>query len=607
MTRKEGRCIIYWATLVFGLLGAIAASLYFRSYQLPSTLTALLFVVLAFIGHFTFIAFVVSVPIHLVNLIVPNKRLVFGSLSLLFSLYLATVLFDIQLFALYKFHLNAMVWGLVSGGAAGDIFEFSIDDYMMLAGFSLVVIALVAFCILLVKRLSQMKTSYSNLIVTILLSIMVGGQFLYAWSDAAKYQPVLRQLAVIPWAMPLTAKSFFKKYGWFEVTENVVVNKTVKGRFNYPKQAPICKAPQKASNLLFLVVDTLRFDTLNEQVMPQTSRLVNTGSQFFNHYSTGNSTRFGVFGLFYGVYSNYWHAALTDNTPSILIDSLHNQGYQFGVFASAALTSPEFDQTIFASVKDKIDLRTRGDTKAERDIETTRKFENFLAHRKTDKPFFSMLFYDAAHGYAVPDDFELKFTPSLKRVSYAQLDNDSDPVPFFNRYKNSLAFIDQQIAKAIKALKVSGEFDNTIIVVTSDHGQEFNDTKQNYWGHNSNFSKWQTKVPMAIIYPDKKAKSYHHLTSHVDVVPTLMRDVLGCEGGYDQYSQGWPLDSNKSHPLILINSWSSFATFNGEHTTVFLPTGINETYDKNYQQLKELKLDTQQALKAIDLNSNFLK
>ena len=54
------------------------------------------------------------------------------------------------------------------------------------------------------------------------------------------------------------------------------------------------------------------------------------------------------------------------------------------------------------------------------------------SNKSAKKPFFGLLFYDSAHGYAYPSDFELKFLPSLKNVSYATLDNDSDPVPFFN-------------------------------------------------------------------------------------------------------------------------------------------------------------------------------
>ncbi|MDP2514042.1 sulfatase-like hydrolase/transferase [Photobacterium damselae subsp. piscicida] len=50
-----------------------------------------------------------------------------------------------------------------------------------------------------------------------------------------------------------------------------------------------------------------------------------------------------------------------------------------------------------------------------------------------------------------------------------------------NRYKNALFYIDGLIAKVLKHI----DLQNTIIVITSDHGQEFNDNKQNYWGHSA--------------------------------------------------------------------------------------------------------------------------
>ena len=612
MTRKECSRITLWSSVVFGVIASLLSVLYFKGYQLPSSAFASVFVALGFLGHFIFIAFVSTLPMLVVNCIIPSKRVLYFGLSIVYAAFLAIVFFDIQLFSLYKFHVNSMVWGLVSGGAAGDIFEFSLVDYL-LAGLSVVVLGVLVWGgIVAAKRLSDSPYSFPKTTTAIVLLIMFSGQFIYAWADAAKYQPVVRQVAVIPWAMPLTAKSFFKKYDWFEVSDAVEIDLASKGRFDYPKGSLSCSAPTKPNNLLFIVIDTLRFDTLNSEVMPFTDGLANTGSVFLNHYSTGNGTRYGLFGLFYGIYSSYWKAALTEKTPSVLIDQLDKQGYQFGVFASAALTSPEFDQTIFASVKDKIELRTAGENKAQRDLKITEKFKGFIDKRGENqsvekKPFFGMLFYDAAHGYAYPNNFELKFLPSLKSVSYAALDNESDPVPFFNRYRNSMAFIDQQIEQTIASLKANGEYDNTVIVVTSDHGQEFNDTKQNYWGHNGNFSKWQTQVPLAIIYPDKKAQRFEHLTSHVDVVPTLMKNVLGCDGDYQQYSHGWPLELEKSHPLVLMNSWTRFAAFDGERTAVFNQTGSHDIYDNEYRLIEDAKLNSENVIKAIEYNSYFLK
>jgi len=86
-----------------------------------------------------------------------------------------------------------------------------------------------------------------------------------------------------------------------------------------------------------------------------------------------------------------------------------------------------------------------------------------------------------------------------------------------------------------------------------------------------------------------------------------MRDVLGCAGNYDQYSQGWPLDLKKSHELLLINSWSKFAIFDGDDTAVFYPTGLNEVYDQNYIIKTGTNPDNLNLLKTIELNSQFLR
>jgi len=538
---------------------------------------------------------------------VPNRRLISGLLVLVNGMFITVILFDVQLFNLYKFHLNGMVWGLISGGGAGDIFEFSTHDYLFTGLGMAIISTLLASGLWIARKLAQGKRQIGWFTFSCVLMVMATSQGIYAWSDANSYHPVVRQIAVIPWAQPLTAKRFLRKHGLITTSKTVSVKHFSKGRFNYPKQQLQCKAPAKQNNLLFIMVDSLRFDVVTPEIMPNSAALANNGSQYLNHYSTGNATRFGVFGLFYGVFSNYWHAALNESSPSILIDTLNNNGYDFGIFASATLTSPEFDRTVFTSIKHKIDLVTQGNSKVERDIEITRKFSQFIEERETKKPFFSLLFYDAAHGYALPEDYELKFKPSLKTVSYAALNNDSDPTAFFNRYKNSLHFIDSLIGNVINRLKKSGQYENTIIVFTSDHGQEFNDTKNNYWGHNGNFSQWQTKVPLAVIYPKGSPKSYAHLTSHVDVVPTLMRDVLGCAGNYDQYSQGWPLDLKKSHELLLINSWSKFAIFDGDDTAVFYPTGLNEVYDQNYIIKTGTNPDNLNLLKTIELNSQFLR
>ena len=76
--------------------------------------------------------------------------------------------------------------------------------------------------------------------------------------------------------------------------------------------------------------------------------------RFEHHYSTGNGTRFGIFGLMYGLPGGYWHAALAERRGPVLIDAMDDLGYQFFVYGSAPLDSPEFHRTAFARVWDRV-------------------------------------------------------------------------------------------------------------------------------------------------------------------------------------------------------------------------------------------------------------
>lgn len=113
----------------------------------------------------------------------------------------------------------------------------------------------------------------------------------------------------------------------------------------------------------------------------------------------------------------------------------------------------------------------------------------------------SLSCFDAPHGYDFPPNFEPKYEPMLKEVNYLKLNNDTDPAPFFNRYKTSVRYVDSMAAKVLDKLKESGDLDNTLVIITGDHGQEMNDNKLNFWGHNSNFTDAQVNVPFAIFGP----------------------------------------------------------------------------------------------------------
>lgn len=54
-------------------------------------------------------------------------------------------------------------------------------------------------------------------------------------------------------------------------------------------------------------------------------------------------------------------------------------------------------------------------------------------------------------------------------------------------------------------LQLQGLDDQTIVVITSNHGQEFNETQSNSWGY-GNYSTYQVQVLMCMYIIDDTTK-----------------------------------------------------------------------------------------------------
>jgi membrane-anchored protein YejM (alkaline phosphatase superfamily) len=65
-----------------------------------------------------------------------------------------------------------------------------------------------------------------------------------------------------------------------------------------------------------------------------------------------------------------------------------------------------------------------------------------------------------------------------------------------------------------------------------------NDNRANYWGHGTNFTEYQTRVPLVMYLPGREPTEINYTTSHIDVVPTLLQEYYGCENDIGDYSNG---------------------------------------------------------------------
>ena len=114
---------------------------------------------------------------------------------------------------------------------------------------------------------------------------------------------------------------------------------------------------------------------------------------------------------------------------------------------------PEFNQTIFASLPNPR-VSSNGANSIEKDENAIKDMEEWLKKLPSKTPFFAFLFLDAVHAAAFPETSEFSvFKPYWKEVNQIKLSNDFDPIPYFNRYKNSVFYTDKNLKSALDSLK----------------------------------------------------------------------------------------------------------------------------------------------------------
>jgi membrane-anchored protein YejM (alkaline phosphatase superfamily) len=552
----------------------------------PDTAIAKVFLALAYPGHCISLSFYLFPLIALAILVYPTRRCLFTVSICLETALILLVTVDSLVFAQYRFHLNGMIWNLLKSGAAKDILPITTMLWVVLA-ISISVILLVElllahFCW---RWIQKEQKHYGKALAAFTLLLIIAGHFMHAWADANHYTAITRQVRYLPAYKPLTMKHMMVRLGLAVERKNDDLRlENGTSALRYPLETITCSSKPAKTNLLLIVIDSWRFDALTPEITPNIWRLSKESWRFDNHFSSGNATRFGIFGIFYGLYGTYWHSMLAEEKSPVLMREFEKRQYRMKILASAPLINPEFDRTVFSDIRNNIELRQTSGGSVENDRVITEKMIGFIDSTPNDAPFFGFMFFDSPHVAGHPEGIA-PFQPELKDVNHLTLNNNTDPVPYVNRYKNAVFYNDLLIGKVFEQLKKRNLLDNTVIMITGDHGEEFNDLKMNYWGHVGNFAHFQTQTPLVLHWPGKSPEILTHTTSHLDIVPTLMKELFACETDSSKFSNGRHLMDKSLRPYVLISSWDTFSTNEPDRITVVQKSGEIDILDSSYRPL----------------------
>ena len=450
---------------------------------------------------------------------------------------------NMQVYRIYRFHINGFILNMLTGPGARDIFDFSVQLYLTEAAIALAIAGVCVALWWLAGRLSQRwgrrQLWLSAALPALLLAV---ANACYVYGSFVVKPSVMKSAQLVPYYFPLSASSFMQDVLGMERHVPDLGEGEAGGELLYPlRPLVVDTAAARRPNIVMILIDSWSRRSLTQECMPHLWQLAHEEQWYQNHVSCGNGTSFSVVGMFTGLQPYYWTTFQSDRVSPLLVDELLRQGYDFRAYPSASLLDPPFSRMLFQRVP-HLRVSTPGETAYERDLKIKDDLLADLPRLKAQqRPFFAFIFFDLLHAYSLPRELLNRFQPSWEYGDFARLHNDMDPTPFWNLYRNSAYQTDAMINELIERMKALGLYDSTLLFITGDHAQEYNENHKNYWGHNGNFSQYQIGVPLIVHYPDTALQHparHTYRTTHYDFVPTLMHDYLGVQNAPSDYCCG---------------------------------------------------------------------
>jgi membrane-anchored protein YejM (alkaline phosphatase superfamily) len=480
-----------------------------------------------------------------------------GTLQAAFWTLFQVLLFaDTRIYNIFKYHFNGQVLNLVYTRGSEDAIHLGWQVWTSIVlGLAVMITleswlwrrALVTSGHLQGGRLKFLRPSVVWTVV--LLPAVFLEKTIYASAHLSRDGQITQLARLFPLYTPVPMEHLAAKV----LGRAALVPETVQIEgfaLDYPHARPSVPLHGPRPNVLVLVVDCLRRDMLAPETMPAASAFAARGvREFTNHVSGGNSTRYGLFTLLYGLHGSYWFPFLGARRGPVLIDELAAAGYEFGIFGSASMNYPELRATAWAAIEESVHDQFPGKEPWQRDEEAGAALIEFLAARPVDSaPFFSFLLLDAPHQtYSYPPG-RAPFQPAAPDLDYMAMTRNEGPEPAVlaavrNRYKNAVFHSDAVLGEVLAALERSPLAANTWVIVTGDHGEEFREC--GFYGHTSAYTRPQVEVPFLLRGPGIVNGVESRPTSHLDF-PSTVLEYLGAPAAE---RSAWTLGENLLAPL----------------------------------------------------------
>jgi arylsulfatase A-like enzyme len=343
-------------------------------------------------------------------------------------------------------------------------------------------------------------------------------------------------------------------------------------------QGRLVPAPGGAPNVLFIVLDTVRAESLStygysRDTSPNLTKLAQRGVRFDQARSCAAWTLPSHASMFTG----RWPYELSahpdhplDATYPTLAEVLRDHGYAtagfvgntyfcnrwFGIdrgfvhYEDVAvclieiIRSSDMGRALISNVAPSIFTRDRPYAYFNRKDAATVNHDmlSWLDGQPKGRPYFAFLnYYDAHDPYiaaeGAPRHFGLRPETAQEVAALRDwLHVDKTKIPnrllqmAIDGYDDGIAYLDDQIGRLFAALESRGQLDNTLIVITSDHGELHGEHAA--FGHGSHLYRQVVDVPLLVVGPGNvpHARTVAQAVSLRDL-PSTVVDLVGLSQG----------------------------------------------------------------------------
>ncbi|MBA2663915.1 MAG: sulfatase [Bradymonadaceae bacterium] len=287
--------------------------------------------------------------------------------------------------------------------------------------------------------------------------------------------------------------------------------------------------PAPPKNLVFILIDTLRQDHLGyagyaRNTSPNIDAIANEAVVFLDTYATSPHTPRSIPPMLFSQYASRmkW-AGAQYNYPRVrpenlgMFEVLEERGYHnIGMTSHFYFSERQGIRQGFETWDNEgagTIAESNDDIAAPRIWAKLEPVITELGQHRRDKG-------DDARPFSL---FVHLFEPHARWIPHAEFDfgkGETVRERHINSYDSEIAYTDSYIAKIVAKLKAEGLYDDAIFVITSDHGEAFNE--HGHYFHGNTLYNEVIKVPLIVRVPGWFSRRVEGPVSIIDIAPTLL-------------------------------------------------------------------------------------